>query len=241
MIALPRLRPTAAAAMALALGLPGGAGAQAFDTSYTVGASSSWVVRGIPLSRTDTPVAFASADLYAAAGWSIGGLVGHFDTVYGESATPVNLRAGYEWSFGGRWTLMGQWRYLDYPGADSLNQWCYHELAASLADADRWVLSWSAETRHGPGCNEHGTPVINSRSLELNAQWPLAHGLSLSGGVARRMYGAGQGYLYGQAGAGWRHGGLRVLLDRVWVSPQAQLIYGPWVHDRWVGSVVWAF
>jgi hypothetical protein len=219
----------------------GGATAQSLEVGASVNASSAWLVRGITLNRAGTPVAFATADVYAAEGWSVGGLLGRMEAASGEWATPVNLRAGYEWSFGGRWTLIGQLRHLNYQGAESLKLWCYNEAGASLADGDRWVLSWSAETRRGPGCNQHGGPVIVSRSLELNASQPLDGGVHLGAGLGRRMYGGGQGYLYGQVGAGWRHRGLRVLLDRVWVSDQARLIYGDGASERWVGSVGWTF
>jgi hypothetical protein len=55
------------------------------------------------------------------------------------------------------------------------------------------------------------------------------------------MYGGGEGYLYGQAGGGWRHDGWSLLLDRVWVDDDARWIYGAMARERWVASVVWAF
>lgn len=37
--------------------------AETFDTSYTLGLSSAWLVRGVPLSREGTVVGFAGADV----------------------------------------------------------------------------------------------------------------------------------------------------------------------------------
>ena len=234
-------RPTVLTA-AFGLAWASAAGAQAVDTSFSVGASSAWLVRGIPLSRSGEPVVFAGADAYATSGWSLGGLVGRFEAPDGEQASALNLRAGYEHTFDGRWTLMAQLRHMSYPGSDALKMWCYNEVGASLADTDRWVLSWSAETRRGAGCNQHFGPVIVSRSLELNGRWPLDGGFHLGAGLGRRMYGGGQGYLYGQGGGGWgSQSGLKLLLDRVWVSSQARSIYGDSARDRWVASVVQAF
>lgn len=215
--------------------------AETFDTSHTLGLSSTWLVRGIPLSREGTVVGFAGADVYAASGWSIGGLVGQMSTADGGSATPVNLRAGYQWSLDGRWTVLGQLRHLNYLGSRMLEPWCYNELALNLADADRWVIGWSAETRRGPGCRAADGPVIVSRSVELNGRWPMDNGLHFGGGLGRRMYGGGSGYLYGQAGGGWSQGGFKLLLDRVWVAPQARGFYGDIAQDRWVASIVQAF
>ncbi|HEX5683185.1 MAG TPA: hypothetical protein VFY73_04035 [Ideonella sp.] len=234
-------RPSALAA-AFGLACASTAGAQAVDTGFSVGASSAWLVRGIPLSRGERPAVFAGADAYATSGWSLGGTVGRFEARDGEQADAVGLRAGYEHTFGGRWTLMTRLRHMSYPGSDALKAWCYNEWGASVADADRWVLSWSAETRRGVGCNQHVGPVIVSRSLELNGHWPLDGGFHLGAGLGRRMYGGGQGYLFGQAGGGWvSPGGLKLLLDRAWVSPQARLIYGHAARDRWVASVVQSF
>lgn len=238
---LPFCRPNVlAAAFGVACASP--AGAQAVDTSFSVGASSAWLVRGIPLSRSGRPAAFAGADVYATSGWSLGGSVGRFEALDGQQVDALSLRAGYEYTFDGRWTLMTQLRHMSYPGSDALKMWCYNEVGTSVADADRWVLSWSAETRRGASCNQHFGPVIVSRSLELNGRWPLDGGFHLGAGLGRRMYGGGQGYLYGQAGGGWgSSGGLKLLLDRVWVSPQARLIYGESARDRWVASVVQGF
>jgi hypothetical protein len=238
----PSSRRPSALAAAFGLACASTAGAQAVDTSFSVGAGSAWLVRGIPLSRGERPVVFAGADAYAASGWSLGGTVGRFEARDGEQADAVGLRAGYEHTFGGRWTLMTQLRHMSYPGSDALKPWCYNEWGASVADSDRWVLSWSAETRRGVGCNQHFGPVIVSRSLELNGRWPLDGGFHLGAGVGRRMYGGGQGYLHGQAGGGWgNQGGLKLLLDRIWVSPQARWIYGDSARDRWVASVVQGF
>lgn len=228
-------------ALAAALPWPIDAKAEVFDTSQALSLSSAWLVRGVALSREGSPVVFARADVYAGAGWSVGGLVGALTTQGGESATPVNLRAGYAWSLDGRWTLLGELRHFNYPGAESLRAWCYNEVGVNLADGDRWMLGWSAETRRGPGCNQDFGPVIVSRSLELNGRLPLEGGWNLGAGLGRRMYGGGTGYLYGQAGGGWGQGGFRLLLDRVWVSPQARGIYGDMARDRWVASLVQAF
>lgn len=214
----------------------------AADNSVAVGASSAWLVRGIALSRTDTVVTFASADAYSVTGWSIGGLVGRFGTPQGQDTPVLNLRGGYETVFDGRWTLLAQWRHLSYPDTDALSTWCYNELGASLADADRWVLSWSAETRRGPICNQHYGPTIVSRSIELNARQPLGGGFQLGAGLGRRMFGGGTGYLYGQAGGAWSGpGGTKWLFDRVWVSAQAKPIYGDIAHDRWVATWLYGF
>lgn len=225
----------------LGLALPGAAQAQGVDLGGRLGLGSAWLVRGISLSAPGAPAVFADANAYAA-GWSLGGLLGRFETAAGETAAVVNLRAGHEWALDARWSLMAHLRHLSYPGADGLRAWCYNEVAASVADADRWVLSWSAETRRGPGCNDGAGPAIVSRSLELNGRWPLAASTSLGGGLGRRMYGGGDGYLFGQAGLAWQHGGLQLLIDRVWVSPQAlNFYYAPMARDRWVASASWSF
>jgi uncharacterized protein (TIGR02001 family) len=240
---LPRPGPLAlATAMAIAAASGAPAQAQALDTTVNIGASSAWVVRGITLSRDDTVSTFASVSVYSSDGWSLGGLVGRLDAVTGETATATNLFGGYEWSFDGRWTVMTQVRHLNYPDGDPfLKTWCYNEAGASIADADRWILSWSAETRRGPGCNDHSGPVINSRAVEFNAQWPLDAGFHLGGGLGRRMYGGGGGYLFGQVGGGWRHGPFSVLLDRLWLSSDARVFYSGLARERWMASVVWKF
>jgi hypothetical protein len=218
------------------------ASAQTVDTSVNVGVTSAWLMRGIPLTRSGTAAVFASADAYSTSGWSVGGLVGHLETLDGKDTPALNVRAGYETTFDGRWTLLGQFRHLSYPESDVLRVWCYNEVGASLADTDRWVLSWSAETRRGPGCNQHYGPIIVSRSLELNGRYPLERGFHLGAGLGRRMFGAGQGYLFGQAGGGWSGlGGAKLLIDRVWVSPQARFIYGDIARDRWVLTGLYNF
>jgi len=234
-------RPTLLAA-ALAATCAAGAGAQTLDTSVNVGITSAWVVRGIPLTRSGTAAVFAGADAYSTSGWSVGGLVGHLETMDGKDTYALNVRTGYEYTFDGRWTLLAQLRHLSYPESDPLRVWCYNDVGVSLADTDRWVLSWTAETRRGPGCNQHYGPIIVSRSIELNGRYPLDRGFHLGAGMGRRMYGAGQGYLYGQAGggwAGWR--AAKLLVDRVWVSPQAKEIYGDIARDRWVVSALYSF
>ena len=218
------------------------AGAQTLDTSVNVGVSSAWLLRGIPLTRGGTAAVFASADAYSTSGWSVGGLVGRLETQDGKDTPARNLRAGYETTFDGRWTLLAQLRHLDYADSDVLEAWCYNEVGASLADADRWVLSWSAETRRGPGCNKHYGPIIVSRSLELNGRYPLDGGFNLGAGLGRRMFGGGEGYLYGQVGGGWAGwGGTKLLIDRVWVSPQARAFYGDTAADRWVVTALYNF
>jgi hypothetical protein len=237
----PGLTCVNASVAALAVALPGVAMAQGLDTTWRAGVGSAWLVRGVSLSAPGKPVVFADANAYAA-GWSFGGLLGHFETDAGETATAVNLRAGHEWTLDARWSVMAHLRHLSYPGAEGLRPWCYNEVGASLADADRWLLSWSAETRRGPGCNDPVGPVIVSRSLELNGRWPLSTSTSLGGGIGRRMYGARDGYLFGQAGLAWQHGGLQLLLDRVWVSPQAtRYYYSAIARDRWVATATWSF
>jgi hypothetical protein len=218
------------------------AGAQTLDTSINVGVTSAWLMRGIPLTRDGTAAAFASADAYSTSGWSMGGLVGQLETRDGKDTPALNVRAGYETTFDGRWTLLGQLRHLDYAESDILKAWCYNEVGVSLADADRWVLSWSAETRRGPGCNQHYGPIIVSRSLELNGRYPLPGGFNVGAGLGRRMYGGAEGYRYGQAGggwAGWR--GTKLLIDRVWVSSEARSFYGDMARDRWVVTALYNF
>jgi len=215
-------------------------GSAGLETSWRVGASSRWLVRGIPLSREGTAVSFAGADLYAQ-GWSLGALYGRLETQAHESAGAVGLRAAKEWTLDGRWAVTAQLRHNSYPGAPSLQRWCYNEAGVSLADADRWVLSWSAETRRGPGCNQHQGPAVTSRSLELNASWPLAGGWHLGGGAGWRLYGGGDGYLFGQAGAGWQQDHLALQLDRVMVDPAARPLYGAPANNSWVASLVWSF
>lgn len=220
----------------------GATSAQSIDTSINLGVSSGWLMRGIPLTRSGTAAVFASADAYSTSGWSIGGLVGRLETGDGKDTIALNVRAGYEYTFGGRWTVLGQLRHLSYGESEVLKAWCYNEVGASVADTDRWVLSWSAETRRGPGCNLHYGPIIVSRSVELNGRHPLPGGFHLGAGLGRRMYGAGQGYLFGQAGGGWAgRGGAKLLLDRVWVSPQARPIYGDIARDRWVVTGIYSF
>jgi len=216
-------------------------GPTGLETTWRVGASSRWLLRGIPLSRDGTGVAFVGADVYAREGWSLGALYGRLQTQSEESAGAVSLRAAQEWSMEGRWAITAQLRHSSYPGAPSLRPWCYSEAGLSLADADRWVLSWSAETRRGPGCNQRQGPTVVSRSLELNASWPLAAGWHLGGGAGWRLYGGGEDYLFGQAGAGWQQDHLSLQLDRVMVSNAAVPLYGPSAKDSWVASVVWSF
>lgn len=237
---LPFRRPLLAAAAA---GLASAAAsAQALDTSINIGLSSAWLMRGIPLTRSGTAAAFASADAYSSSGWSIGALVGHLETQDGQGTPTLNLRTGYEHTFDGRWTVLAQLRHLSYPESQVLKAWCYNEVGASVADTDRWVLGWSVETRRGPGCNQRYGPVIVSRSIELNGRQPLPGGFHVGAGLGRRMYGGGQGYLYGQAGGGWAGGGgVKLLIDRVWVSPQAQAIYGDTARDRWVVTAIYGF
>lgn len=216
--------------------------AETVDGSTGVGISSAWLMRGIPLSRDGTATVFASADAYSTSGWSVGGMVGHLVAPDGKGTPALNLRTGYETSFDGRWTWLAQWRHLSYPGSDALSLWCYNELGTSLADADRWVISWSAETRRGPGCNQHLGPVVVSRSLELNGRYPLDGGFQLGAGLGRRMYGGGTGYLYGQLGGAWSGpAGVKLLLDRVWVASQARAIYGDIARDRWVVTGLYRF
>ncbi len=230
-------------ACSIAVSCVASAGAQTLDTSFHLGVTSAWVMRGIPLTPEGSWPVFASADVYSTRGWSVGGLVGHLETLDGKQTETLNLRAGYEYTFDGRWTVLAQLRHLSYPESEALKPWCYNEAAASVADTDRWVLSWSAETRRGPGCNQHYGPVIVSRSLELNGRYPLDGGFHLGAGLGRRMYGAGVGYLYGQAGGGWAGwgGSMKLLLDRVWVSSQAKELYGDFAEGRWVATALYSF
>jgi hypothetical protein len=218
------------------------ASAQTLDTGVNVGISSAWLMRGISLTQGGTTPVFVGADAYSTSGWSVGGLVAHLQTGDGKQTNALNARTGYEYTFDGRWTLLAQLRHLSYPESDVLRAWCYNEVGASLADTDRWVLSWSAETRRGPGCNQHFGPIIVSRSIELNGRYPLDGGFHLGAGMGRRMYGGGLGYLYGQAGGGWAGwGGVKLLLDHVWVSPEARDIYGDIARNRWVLTGLYSF
>ena len=187
-----------------------GATSQASEFSGTVALTSEYVFRGLALSDGD-PSFQAGVDYAHDSGLFAGAWGSTIDreSPSGSRDLQVNYYAGYHYAPESRFAASLSVTRYTYPGQPGPLDYDYTEMLVAAYLDDRYSLEF------GYSDSLYGFDV-NSRHLELRADWPLRSAWVIGGGVGYNDVGSGDSddYLYWDAGVTGRYS--RLTMDLRW-------------------------
>lgn len=200
--------------------------ARSGDLSGTVSLASQLVDRGLAITPR-TPALQGGIAWTTPSGWSLG-LSGGTELRSPGRVSEAVARAAQAWALSANWRMQADMVYYHYTGRLHANvyepgiYWVYRD-----------VLTFGVSLVRVTGADERAVHP----AADLNFRWPLAGGVSLSGGFGVARYAVPYGsppneryhmgyYRYGEAGLLWRHGAWQAELDRVAIDSGSR----PYLH-----------
>jgi uncharacterized protein (TIGR02001 family) len=217
--------------------------AGAADWGGSLAATSDYVFRGY--SRSDGEAA-VQAGLYGrhAERWFASAWVSSLHAApEGPGRIELNLQAGRSWDLSDDWgATVGLVRYL-YPDAPAQSRFDWTEAAASLAFADRLVLTYAVAPQ-APYVHYGTVERWRTTALEASGRLPVSAAWSLLAAAGR--YGSaapyGETYKAWNVGVAAQWGTFEVTWAHFRTDAAGRRVLGPAAADgRWVLSAVWRY